>query len=532
MPASDENPLKLMIADERSFAKLYDIAMQSSMMPDFLSDFLASFIPNLPNSRIIPAGCVLLLEWTPNGHQFKLSASHHLSDELVCKLEQINQNNELLDRVTELMKVQFSQNYVDELKATKIEDKQLFGIFYIPLIIKGEVIGVLQLFQVEPKKPSNRDIHYFSTAAKIMAMGITQRKNLNKWIRGYRELELNHVNLISRLDKMCRDLSIPMTAVSGISEQIFKKKIVLIKDQSLLLKNSAAHLKKLIKKLIQQIEYGPKGIEMENQLFSFNDSFTSFLSERRKAVIEKGMFFGFHVDKNIPASIIGDVTKVQQVLSILIENAIKFTQNGEIDLDISIKKDSGQQLMLQFVVRDTGIGMTEKAQANLFQDAINADLIVSGDLTSSKGRLMLAKKMVEMMKGNIEVSSRIQAGSKFTFTAMFTKYEQSDSSNTVESTLTMAAISILPKDLITETSRITKEHHELIKALLNGLYKTVCDFNMESISEIEKLIAVLKNTVYRDDLRVIKKSIKAYDYSKASTLIEDFSNTLKISLSK
>lgn len=524
--------LQQLVGDERSFAKLYDIAMQSNRLSDFLDDFLGCFIPSLPNHQIVPAGCVFMQEWSTKEIRHKLTACYHLPDELMQNLQSNKHNINQLGSVVEQKNIQFARGNIDAFSNFEIDGQKLFGILYIPMIINDEVIGVLQLFQVEVSKPSAREIHFYSQAAKIMVQGISQRRNLDKWIRAYRELEVSHVSLISRLNKMSKDLSAPITAVSGLSEQIFNKKIVPIKDQSLLLKNTAAHLKNLFKKLTQQIDFGPKGIQLENQLFSFNDSFTSLLDELRMAVHEKDLEFSFRVDQDIPASLIGDVGKVQQVLFILIDNAIKFTEHGKISLVISIHHESVEQLILQFEVRDTGMGMTEKARKNLFSDAINANLKISGDLATGKGGLVLAKKMVEMMKGDINVSSHNRSGSQFTFTAQFTKYDKSDNRNTVESTLTMAAISVQHEDLFAETTRIMQEHHELIEQQLNTLYKTVCEFNMDSINEIEKLITVLKNTVYRDDLRIIKKAIKAYDYSNATHIIEDFSNTLHIELNQ
>jgi nitrogen-specific signal transduction histidine kinase len=524
--------LKQMVADERFFAHLYELAAEPSTMDEFLRAFLSQLATGLAGFKLFPAASLMILEWEPSGHRFNLRAHHQLPPELVIQLEQLDGFHTLLDRVVEQKKIQLANNLGDALQAVRFNGKPLQGVYYVPVITQEELVGVMQLYRADTGKTSNREIRFYTQAGKILGLGISQRKNLNKWIRAYRDLEANHVSMMGRVEKMCRDLATPMTAISGISEQIFKKKIVLIKDQSLLLKNSAAHLKTLIKALVQHIDYGPKGLQLENQLFSFNDTFTAFLRDIRKAVSDKGLAFGFRVDEKIPGSLVGDIGKVQQVLSILIENAIKFTQNGEIDVAISIDKDTGTGLMLSFDVRDTGIGMSDRDQAQLFRDSIDADLSVSGELPGGKGGLILARKMVEIMGGRIEVSSRLQVGSHFTFSAAFSKHRGADSTNMVESTLTMEAISVLPKDMIKETERVMEEHHELLGTLLNGLYQTVCDFNMESAVEIEKLVPVLKNTVYRDDLRAIKSAIKAYDYSKAAQLIEDFSGTLKVTLQK
>lgn len=530
MSSINQNPLKQAFADERLFVQLYELAAQPASTQEFLKQFLEKLASNLPRFKLLSAACVLVLEWSPGGKRFNLMAQVNLPDDLLDKAMDSEGLMSASNRTLEKGKIQLSKNPGSALNKLNVDSQQVQSTCHVPLFTGDEVTGILLLFPQDPSLLENRELRFLNRVSKILSQGLSQRKNLDKWIRAYRDLEVNHISMTCKLEKMCRDLTAPMTAISGISEQIFNKNIVLIKDQSLLLKNSAAHLKTLIRAVIQHIEFGPKGMEADNRLFSFNDTFTSFLREIRTAVADKGLNFGFQVDKNIPTSMIGDVEKVQQVLKVLLDNALKFTQSGEINLSISIEKEASRDLELRFDVRDTGMGIRDDAQARLFQTTSDAGLNVSGELPGGKGGLALAQKMVQLMRGGIEVSSRLGVGSHFSFTAGFTRDDKSEHTNSVESTLTMEAITVLPQNLIQETSKVMEEHHELIALQLKQLYKVVCEFNMESSNEIEKLVPILKNTVYRDDLKAMSAAIKGYDYSTAEKLIRDFSNTVKVEL--
>ncbi|MFZ6044230.1 ATP-binding protein, partial [Vibrio natriegens] len=82
---------------------------------------------------------------------------------------------------------------------------------------------------------------------------------------------------------------------------------------------------------------------------------------------EKGLELTLKVDNRIPTGLIGDPLRIQQVLTNLIGNAVKFTERGNIDVAVEVKADREENIDLQFMVRDTGIGISERQQAQLFQ---------------------------------------------------------------------------------------------------------------------------------------------------------------------
>ena len=122
------------------------------------------------------------------------------------------------------------------------------------------------------------------------------------------------------------------------------------------------------------------------------------------------------VDADVPMLVNADSVRLRQILINLINNAIKFTQEGEVALSVKCESQSEAEAALRFEVRDTGIGIAEETQARLFSAFVQADGSTARTFGGSGLGLALSKKLVEGMGGKIGVESRPGAGSTFWFT--------------------------------------------------------------------------------------------------------------------
>jgi CheY-like chemotaxis protein len=134
---------------------------------------------------------------------------------------------------------------------------------------------------------------------------------------------------------------------------------------------------------------------------------------------EKGLELLFSRDPDIPRSLIGDPLRIGQVLVNLVNNAVKFTESGEIVVRIEKQKSSDDKVGLRFSVRDTGIGMTAEQQGRLFKPFSQADTSTTRKYGGTGLGLAISKQLVEMMDGSIHVESEPGVGSEFIFTASF-----------------------------------------------------------------------------------------------------------------
>ena len=127
----------------------------------------------------------------------------------------------------------------------------------------------------------------------------------------------------------------------------------------------------------------------------------------------------FNIDPRVPHLLVGDPLRLHQVLLNLCDNAIKFTENGEIVLTTEMMEKSDEKVTLSFSVQDTGIGMSVKQMDKLFQAFTQADTSMTRKYGGTGLGLVISKVLVDMMGGDIRVESEVGKGSTFTFTAVF-----------------------------------------------------------------------------------------------------------------
>ena len=126
---------------------------------------------------------------------------------------------------------------------------------------------------------------------------------------------------------------------------------------------------------------------------------------------DKGLEFLAHVAPAIPEHLLGDPLRLGQILTNLVNNAVKFTERGEIRLDIELVERTGEKVQLRFSVRDTGIGMTPEQSARLFQPFTQADMSTTRKHGGTGLGLTICRRLVELMGGRIWLESEPGTGS-------------------------------------------------------------------------------------------------------------------------
>src|SRR5207249_1866467 len=122
---------------------------------------------------------------------------------------------------------------------------------------------------------------------------------------------------------------------------------------------------------------------------------------------------------DVPQMVRGDPTRVRQVLMNLIGNAIKFTEQGEVDVSASVVARDGDQAAVQFRVRDTGIGISAEQLGTIFQEFTQADASMTRRYGGTGLGLAISRRLVALMGGELAVTSEVGRGSEFTFALTF-----------------------------------------------------------------------------------------------------------------
>lgn len=215
------------------------------------------------------------------------------------------------------------------------------------------------------------------------------------------------------VSRMSHELRTPLNAILGFAQLLQMDDLKAIQKEPVEQINRAGnHLLELINQVldIAKIEAGKLEVEqLDINLTQLIQDTAAISGERARS---KGLDFIVDSDDNLPSWVLGDPTRIRQVLINLIGNAIKFTDSGKITLSV---KPTTTENMIRFDVVDTGIGMTPVAQSRLFKAFAQADESITRKYGGTGLGLMLCKEIVEAIGGHIEVESELGKGSHFWF---------------------------------------------------------------------------------------------------------------------
>ena len=168
---------------------------------------------------------------------------------------------------------------------------------------------------------------------------------------------------------------------------------------------------------LSKIEAGK--LELERKTFKLDDVLANVIGVVAGSAEAKGLDFLLHVHPGVPSSLVGDSLRLGQVLLNLVNNAIKFTEKGEVVVTIKVRENLGQEVLLDFAVRDTGIGMSPDQQQQIFTPFVQADPSITRRYGGTGLGLAIARQLVSLMGGELGCTSKLGEGSTFYFTARF-----------------------------------------------------------------------------------------------------------------
>lgn len=222
--------------------------------------------------------------------------------------------------------------------------------------------------------------------------------------------------------KMSHEIRTPLNAISGFTEQLNNTRLTKKQAGYLeVVKNSSRHLLTIIDDILilSKIESG--NIELDEIPFNVTDVFNEIDHILEIKYKKKGLTFKVSVDKFANTPLLGDVSKIKQVLINLANNAIKFTAKGEIGLRATLTDQKAQHKKIRFEVSDTGVGISPQEIKNIFKPFKQVNNNIDSNFTGCGLGLTISKDLVATMGGTLSVDSTPGQGSTFAFTLVLKK---------------------------------------------------------------------------------------------------------------
>ena len=299
-----------------------------------------------------------------------------------------------------------------------LESQDIISLIVVPVFVNDNFWGTVGFDDCSNGIQWSSNEVSILTALAASIGGSISREIIGRELSNAKQIAENATRTKSDfLATMSHEIRTPMNGVIGMTSLLLQTQLT--HDQyeyAETIKISGELLLDLINEILDFAKIESGKMILEEQQFDLRMTIEDTLDLTSTAAIKKKLGIYFLIDPVIPQMIIGDLTRLRQILVNLVGNAIKFTESGEVLIKVKQIEYQGDEAILEFTVSDTGIGIPREKIDTLFKPFSQVDATTTRKYGGSGLGLAICRKLIKLMNGQIQVKSEVNQGSVFTFT--------------------------------------------------------------------------------------------------------------------